>query len=119
MSYNAPMTVNEYIQLKVQPEYRAVTASLRRLMRETAPHAKELISYGMPCYKRKAIFAYFNASKTGITLSFVHGIEIDDKYGLLKGKAKWARYVKLRRPEDINETALKYYIKQAWKLDAN
>lgn len=111
------MTVNEYIQHKVQPEYRAVIASLRRLMRETAPKAEELISYGMPCYKRKDIFAYLNASKSGITLSFVHGIEIDDKYGLLKGKAKWARYVRLKHPTDINQTALKYYIKQAWKLD--
>ena len=48
--HNTHMTVNEYIQRKVQPEYRAVTASLRRLMRETAPKAEELISYGMPCY---------------------------------------------------------------------
>jgi hypothetical protein len=113
------MTVNEYIQRKVQPEYRAVMASIRRLIRETAPKAEELISYGMPCYKRKGIFAYLNASKTGITLSFVHGKEIDDKYGLLKGRAKWARYVRLRYPEDINRTALKYYIKQAFKLDAS
>src|SRR5690349_2763770 len=99
------MTVNEYIKRKVQPEYLAVVTSIRRLMRETAPNAEELISYGMPCYKRKGIFAYLTASKAGITLSFVHGIEIKDKYDQLKGKAKWARYVKVKSPEDINETA--------------
>jgi hypothetical protein len=112
------MTVGEYVKRKVPPEYRAVMASLRRLIRETAPKAEELISYGMPCYKQTAIFAYLNASKTGITLSFVHGVQIDDKYGLLKGSAKWARYVRLGHPEDIDTTALKYYIKQALKLDA-
>lgn len=41
-------TVDEFVQHKVLPEFRPVVAMLRELMRECAPDASEIMSYGIP-----------------------------------------------------------------------
>jgi uncharacterized protein YdhG (YjbR/CyaY superfamily) len=42
------MTVDEFVASKVLPEFRPVVASIRSLMKESAPDAQEVISYGIP-----------------------------------------------------------------------
>lgn len=111
------MTVSEFVKTKVQPEYRPIVAAVRGLMRELAPDAREAISYGMPTYGQNKPVAWINASKSGITLGFRQGAYFEDKYGLLRGVAKHARKVRLQTVEDVNAPALRYYIKQAVKLD--
>jgi hypothetical protein len=112
------MTVDDYIETKVLPEFHPVVAMIRGLMKEYKPEVKETISYGMPCFQMKNILAYITPNKKGITFSFVHGVEFEDKYGLLRGKAKWARYVQIRKVAEANQEALRYYINQAVALDA-
>jgi hypothetical protein len=111
------MTVDEYVKTRVQPEHRPVVAAVRGLMREVAPDAREAISYGMPTYGQNKPVAWINASKSGITFGFRQGAYFEDRYGLLRGVAKHARKVSMERLDDVNKTALKYYIKQAVKLD--
>ena len=103
------MTVNEFVKTRVQPEHRPIVAAVRGLMREHAPDAREAISYGMPTYGQNKPVAWINASKSGITFGFRQGAYLEDKYGLLRGVAKTL--------DDVNKPALKYYIKQAVKLD--
>ena len=112
------MTVDEYVKTKVLPEYLPVVAMIRGMVKEVAPEVKEIISYGMPCFQKKHILAYITPNKKGITFSFVHGVEFEDKYDLLRGKAKWARYVQIRKVAEANQEALRYYINQAVALDA-
>jgi uncharacterized protein YdhG (YjbR/CyaY superfamily) len=111
------MTVDEFVKSKVLPEFRPVVAALRKLMKENAPNAQELISYGIPVYAMKKPMAWINPSKTGVTLGFREGTHFDDKYGLLRGTAKHAKHVRIKNLADMNTAALKYYIKQAVKLD--
>jgi len=112
------MTVDEFVEAKVAPEFRPVVAAIRGLMRECAPDAEEVISYGMPVYKGKTLFAWINPPKKDVTLSFTRGDKLEDKYNLLRGDAKGgARHVKMKNLEDVNKPALKYYIKQAVSLD--
>ena len=40
------MSVNEFVKTNVLPEHQDIVAMIRGLMRETAPDAKEIISYG-------------------------------------------------------------------------
>ena len=47
----------------------------------------------------------------------MRGVGIEDRYGLLRGTAKHARYVRMKNLDEINKPALRYYIKQALKLD--
>ena len=65
----------------------------------------------------KNIVAYITAAQHHITFSFTLGVQFEDKYGLLRGKAKHARYLRFKDPDDINKTALRYYVRQALAKD--
>ena len=110
------MTVDEFVRRKVHPEFRPIVAALRSLMKEHAPQANEAISYGIPMYGLRKPIAWINPSQTGITFGFREGAYFDDRYGLLRGVGKHARHVRMKNLEQVNEPALKYYIKQALKL---
>ncbi len=111
------MTVDEFVQTKVLPQYRETAEMLRRLMRETVPNAAESISYGIPAYRLKRIIAVINPNKEGITFSFSRGAQFEDKYGLLRGVGKSSKHVKLKGPDSVSREALVYYIKQAAEWD--
>ena len=111
------MTVDEFVASKVLPEFRPVVAAVRKQMKESAPNAKEQMSYGLPMYIQKLTVAWISPSKTGITLSFMRGVGFEDKYGLLRGTAKHARFVRMKNVGEVNKPALRYYVKQALRLD--
>jgi hypothetical protein len=112
------MTVDEFVEKKVAPEFKPVVAAIRALVRECAPDAEEVISYGMPVYKGKGLFAWINPPKKDVTFTFTRGVRIKDRYGLLRGSAKGgARHLKMKNVAEVNKPALKYYIQQAVKLD--
>ena len=111
------MTVDEFIQGKVLPEFQPVVEMIRKLMKECAPEAQELISYGIPAYRRKRIIAVISPTKKDITLSFSRGTQFEDLYHLLKGAGKVSRHVKLKSVETANQDALRDYIRQAVEWD--
>jgi uncharacterized protein YdhG (YjbR/CyaY superfamily) len=111
-------TVEEFIQHKVQPEHRDIVEMLRELMRETAPNAKEVITYGILAWRGNLILAVISPTKKNITFAFSKGAEFEDKYGLLRGVGKVSKHVKITDLKAVNKTALKYYIQQALILDA-
>ncbi len=112
-------TVDEYVSTRIQPELHDIVAMLRALVRECAPDTTETVSYDMPCFVKTNIFAYITAAQAHITFSFVRGVQINDTYGLLKGRAKHARHVKIKRLSDVNHDALCDYVSQALNLDAS
>jgi hypothetical protein len=87
-------------------------------MKECAPDAKEIISYGIPAYKAKRILAVISPTKKDITFAFSRGAEFEDKYGLLQGVGKVSKHVKIKHLADANKDALRYYIQQALEFDA-
>jgi uncharacterized protein YdhG (YjbR/CyaY superfamily) len=111
------MTVDEFVESKVLPEFLPVVAAVRGLIKESAPNAEEVMSYGLPMYKQKLTLAWISPSKTGITVSFMRGVGFDDRYGLLRGTAKHARFVRMKNVGEVNKPALRYYVKQALKFD--
>ena len=112
------MTVDDFVKTKVLPEYQDIVVMLRQLMRKMAKNSKEEISYGIPVYKGKRPLAVISPTKKGITFAFSRGAEFEDKYGLLQGVGKVSKHVRIKSLDDLNVTALRYYIKQALKLDA-
>lgn len=99
------------------PELRPVVAAVRALMSECAPQAREVISYGMLVYKQNRIFAWISPTPKDITFAFSRGAQMEDRYRLLRGVAKHSRHVKMKNMGELKKTALRYYIKQALKLD--
>ncbi len=110
------MTVDEFIEKRVQPEHREIVARIRELMsREKG--VTELISYGIPAYKRKRIIAVISPTKKDITFSFSRGGQMEDRYDVLRGVGKSSKHIKLKKPEDFKEIVVRYYVKQAVTLD--
>jgi hypothetical protein len=110
--------VDEFVETRVRPEQQEIVAKIRALMQESAPDAEEVISYGIPAWKGNRIMAVMNTSKSGITFAFAHGAEFTDKYGLLEGVGKKSKNVRMKSMKDVNEAALKDYIRQALEFDA-
>jgi hypothetical protein len=112
------ITVDEFVNTKVLPEFRPVVEMLRRLMREHAPDATELMSYGIPNYKGNRGLAVISPTKSNITFAFSKGAQFEDGYGLLRGVGHVSKHIKLRTVDEVPEEALVYYINQALQLDA-
>ncbi len=81
-------TVEEFIDQKVQPEHREIVDRLRKLMREVAPNAKEVLTYGILGWRGNLMLAVISPTKKDITFAFSRGAEFEDKYALLKGVGK-------------------------------
>lgn len=111
------MTVDEFVESKVLPEFRPVVGAIRSLMKECAPGAPEVMSYGLPMYGPGRPLAWISPSKTGITLTFREGASFEDKYDLLRRASKHSKNVKMKNVDEVNKPALEYYIKQALELD--
>ena len=111
------ITVDEFVDSKVLAEFRPVVAAIRSLMLECAPDAQEVISYGIPMYIQKVTLAWISPSKKGITFGFMRGASFEDRYGLLRGVGKHSKHVKMKNVGEVNKPALRYFIKQALKLD--
>jgi uncharacterized protein YdhG (YjbR/CyaY superfamily) len=63
----APATVDEYLASFPQ-EVRRRLETFRAIIRETAPEAKEGISYGMPAYTLNGPLVYFAAHSSHVGL---------------------------------------------------
>jgi uncharacterized protein YdhG (YjbR/CyaY superfamily) len=61
------MTIDEYIAASPL-EVRPILQEIRRVVREEAPDADEVISYRMPAFRQKGILTYFAAFKHHIGL---------------------------------------------------
>jgi Domain of unknown function (DU1801) len=111
-------TVEQFIEARVLPEYRNIVTMIRRAMREHAPKSEEVLTYGILGFRIRRIIAVVSPTKKGITLAFSRGAEFEDKYGLLEGVGKVSKNLRLSAVDEIPKPALRYYIKQALKLDA-
>jgi uncharacterized protein YdhG (YjbR/CyaY superfamily) len=54
--------VDRYLA-RVPPKFRPLLARLRRLIREEVPDAEEVISYGMPAFRRNGNLVFYAAFK--------------------------------------------------------
>lgn len=62
-----------------------------------------------------AAFAYVDAYTAHANLGFFQGAELPDPAGLLEGKGRFMRHVKLRVECDVDEDALKALIEAAYR----
>jgi hypothetical protein len=86
-------------------------------MRESAPEAKEEISYGIPVWRQRRIIAVISPTKKDITFSFSRGAAFKDRYKPLE-VGKVSKHIKIKAVDDVTQAVLRYYIKQAVALDA-
>jgi hypothetical protein len=111
--------VDAYVATKVEPWQAEIVEALRALVRETAPRATELVTYGSPGWKgsSRKLLAIVSPSKKHVVFSFSRGAAFHDVHGLLEGSGKVTRHVKIEDAAAIDRAALQDYVAQAVKID--
>ena len=109
--------VEEYIAAKIWPEQKPLVERLRVLVRECAPNAAELITYGIIGWKGRKMLAVISPTQKDMTFSFSQGAAFEDRFGLLKGEGHVSKHIKVTDVDTLPEEAIRYYIAQALKLD--
>jgi uncharacterized protein YdhG (YjbR/CyaY superfamily) len=61
----APASIDAYVAT-FSPEVQIVLQKIRDVVRSAAPDAQEIISYGIPAFKQRAVLVYFAAFKNHI-----------------------------------------------------
>lgn len=83
MAAAKPTTVDEYLASIPSDEARGSLNKLRTIVKDEAPEAEEVISYGIPTYKLNGMLASFAAFKNHC--SFFPGHTVRDFSEELKG----------------------------------
>ena len=103
------------------PEVAALARAARELVISIRPDATEKLELSWGGYllfqqpmENGNTVCWVSAHKKHVSVGFAQGAELDDPSGLLQGKGKLQRHVKLKKPEDIDNPALKELISTAW-----
>ena len=111
-------TVDALVKAEADRALRPVVAAVRATMREFAPRVEEFVGYSMPMWRGSGHLAFMSSIKKDVKLGFVAGLKLEDKYKLLRGKGKVTRHLVFKTVDDVKPAVLRYYIRQAVKIDA-
>jgi hypothetical protein len=99
---------------------RRLARQLRKLVAKVMPSVVEvpwpkirIASYGVGPKKMTEHFCYISTQKDDVNLGFYYGAELPDPDGLLEGKGKLLRHVKIREAAAIRDPALRKLLKAA------
>ena len=103
------------------PAVQQLTEESRRLVLSIHPEAHQEIETswgGYLLFKQVAgagnTVCWVSPNKKHVSLGFSMGSELSDPEGLLQGKGKRQRHVKIKRSEELNHPALRALLEQAW-----
>lgn len=99
------------------PGQRAMVQKLRRVVNAEAPHLAEVMKWGNVCWVGRGNVCLVHVEPDHLDFAFFRGASLPDPGGMLVGKGKFLRMVKVRRPGDIRPDALAGFIASAVALD--
>jgi uncharacterized protein YdhG (YjbR/CyaY superfamily) len=77
-------SIDDYL-FQLPENQQLVLEELRQVIRDTAPEAEELISYGMPAFKHNGMLVYFAAFKNHCSFFVGNGSLLKEMGDALKG----------------------------------
>jgi hypothetical protein len=116
MAMTSEKTVDGYID-GLGGERGAIVATLREVIRTTAPEARETIKWAQPVYESGGPFAYIKAFGKSVNLGFWRGAEISDPSGLLVGEGDRMRHVRLTSLAEVQPDLVADWVRQAVELN--
>lgn len=99
-----------------------IEAAIREMVVRLCPEARGRAMYGGIVFERRpgdcksgfcGVFCYRNH----VSLEFGQGVRLDDPHGLLEGRGKARRHLKLRSLHDIESRQAEAFLRQAIALD--
>ncbi len=112
----APKTVDEYVK-SLKPDQVEIVSTLRKVILQAAPQAKESFKWAQPVYEQEGPFCYIKAFSSAVNFGFWRGVDLDDPGGRLEGSGNRMRHFKLTQAADIDEKLITRMVKQAVKLN--
>ena len=115
--------IDAFIKAKVAEDYQPIVARFRVLIKKEFSNLQEEMRggtekyYGVPVYRNKKIVITLSPTKKGVTFSFSDGKKFEDKYSLLEGEGNKSLNLRISKVEEYKDEILRYYIKQAIKID--
>ena len=96
-----------------------IVNQLRKLIKETCPHLKEVGKVGWRniTYEHNGIVCYIKAFEKYVNLGFYKGNSLSDPQKLLEGTGKNLRHIKIIRMEDINFDHVSLLVQEAFSLN--
>ena len=93
-----------------------IASSVRTRILQLAGTVDEEVKYGGILFAAPVPFCGIFVYKQHVSVEFSHGAKIEDPYGLLEGKGKGRRHVKLHTLEDLEKKYLTDYLRLAQKV---
>lgn len=127
-AHGAPARLSREVRsrhlMEATPGVRRVVEVLRTTILGAAPDAHEAIKFHVLCYFHADSFfgsiggniCMIEVKPKGVLLSFIHGALLKDPAGLLFGKAKSKRFVRITSVDDARRPDLSALIRGAAKL---
>jgi hypothetical protein len=100
------------------PPKRALVNRLRRLVKREAPHLEEVMKWGNVCWVGGGNVCLIHVERDHLDFAFFMGAHLPDPDGVLVGKGKYLRMVKIRKAGDIHPEQLARLVTSAVALDA-
>jgi len=94
----------------------ALVSALRHQVLALAPGISEQVKYGGLLFGHPQPFCGLFAYRQHVSLEFGQGARLNDEAGLLQGKGKQRRHLKLQQQTDIDTLQVWQYLQAAYRL---
>jgi hypothetical protein len=95
-------------------ENQAIIRALRRFVKRVEPGLSEAVKWGNGCWVGSHGPVAYVHSETGyVQFGFFNGSALKDPNGLLEGKGKYVRHIKVHDPAGIDERAFGALLRRA------
>src|SRR5262245_47772633 len=96
------------------PKNQAIIRALRTFVTRIAPGLTETVKWGNGCWVgKRGPVAYVYSDEGFVQFGFFRGSALTDAQGLLEGKGRYVRHIKVRNRSGIDEKAFAALLRQA------
>ena len=96
------------------PKNQVVIRALRRFVKRVEPELSEDVKWGNGCWVgQKGPVAYVYSDTGYVQFGFFSGSSLRDPKGLLEGKGRYVRHIKVRDPSEIDQLAFAALLREA------
>ena len=101
----------------LEPPLRPIANTLDRTIRDADPELINSIKWGNPACEKQGLVCYLAATKVYVSLGFFNGAALADPEGILEGKGKKLRHIKVRALSDIHGERISVWVREAVTLN--
>jgi hypothetical protein len=99
------------------PKNQTIIRALRKFVKRVQPGLAETVKWGNGCWVgKKGPVAYVYSDAGFVQFGFFHGSALTDRLGLLEGKGRYVRHIKVHDRSEIDEKAFASLLRQAGRL---